>query len=345
LPGSSARWAAILALPALLVPVALSAFSAPAVADGRDDGSHPKIDGLIGVRLLEAAASRMDDPRARAYIDDHVNPGATFSRQFAVENTSGKSLDVQLYPAAATIQKGVFAFAAGRTPNDLTTWISLSRPMLHLGPHSQEVVKARISVPPGAVRGEQYAVIWAEVASDPPGPRGNIALVNRVGIRTYLDIGPGGEPPSDFVIDGVNSGRTDHDQPRVTAMVHNTGERALDIGGTLDLFDGPSGLRAGPFRVTQSTTLAPGQSGSVAAVLAGDDLPDGPWKFRLTLQSGRVTRTTTGSLTFKPGSWAVLDSPLPLGLIATGVLAGIAVTSLAVLTRRRRTVANASRGG
>jgi hypothetical protein len=331
------RWTAILALPAMLMP----AFSTPSLADGRHDGSHPKIDGLIGVRLLEAATSRMDDPRARTYIDDHVNPGATFSRRFAVENTSDRAQEVQLYPAAATIQKGIFTFASGRTPNELTNWISLSRSMLHLSPHSQQTVRARISVPPNAVRGEQYAVIWAEVSTAPPGPHGNIALVNRVGIRTYLDVGPGGEPPSDFVIDGVDSGRTDHDQPQVTAQVHNTGERALDISGRLDLFDGPSGLRAGPFRITRSTTLAPGQRGSVAAVLAGDDLPDGPWRFRLTLQSGRVIRTSTGSLTFEPGGWAALDSPLPLGLIAVGLLAGIAVITLGTLTRRRRTRVNA----
>ncbi|MGH3391637.1 MAG: hypothetical protein ACRDOO_22435 [Actinomadura sp.] len=338
MPEHAIRSARSVPILALLTALLSAMFAAPAGADIGRDGSHPKIDGLIGVRLLEAATSRMDDPRARTYIDDHVNPGTTFSRRFAVENTSGKPQDVQIYPAAATIQKGIFTFAPGRTQNDLTTWITLDRAKLRLRPHSQETVRAKISVPPNAVRGEQYAVIWAEVASAPPGPRGNIALINRVGIRTYLDVGPGGEPPSDFTINGITTERTDDDHPKVTAMVNNTGERALDISGRLDLFDGPSGLRAGPFRITQSTTLAPGQQGTVAAVLAGgDDLPDGPWKFRLTLQSGRVTRTTTGSLTFKPGNWtASLDSPLPLALAAIGVVAGVGLIITASVLRRRR---------
>lgn len=338
MPEHAIRSARSLTIVALLTALLSAAFSAPAGADGARDGSHPKIDGLIGVRLLEAATSRMDDPRARIYIDDHVNPGTTFSRRFAVENTSDRPQDVQIYPAAAAIRKGIFTFAPGRTQNDLTTWISLDRPKLRVRPHSQETVKATISVPPRAVRGEQYAVIWAEVASAPPGPRGNIALVNRVGIRTYLDVGPGGEPPSDFIIDGVTTERSEDDHPKVTAMVHNTGERALDLSGRLSLFDGPSGLRAGPFRTTQSTTLAPGQRGSVAAVLAGgDDLPDGPWKFRLTLQSGRVTRTTTGSLTFKPGNWAArLDSALPFALAAIGIVAGAGLIIAASVLRRRR---------
>lgn len=40
-------------------------------------------------------------------------------------------------------------------------------------------------------------MVWAETAST---GSGNVRRVDRVGIRVYLDVGPGGEAPSDFAI-------------------------------------------------------------------------------------------------------------------------------------------------
>ena len=59
---------------------------------------------------------------------------------------------------------------------------------------------------------------------------------------------PGGAPLSDFTIDSLTAERAPDGRPMILAMVHNTGQRALDMDGTLQLLDGPGGLSAGPFR-------------------------------------------------------------------------------------------------
>lgn len=182
-------------------------------------------------------------------------------------------------------------------------------------------------MPPWAPEGERYAVIWAEVSAPAASRRKGITLVNRVGIRTYLDVGPGGEPPTDFKIGEIVPQRTGDGQPRIEATVANTGQRAIDLEDGVTMSGGPSSLSAGPFPVERGTTLAPGQQGSVS-ILLGRDLPDGPWKFSLTLESGRIEHTRTGTLTFrrKPGTWglaASMDSPLSLLL----ALAGAATSS------------------
>lgn len=133
--------------------------------------------------------------------------------------------------------------------------------------------------------------------------------------------------------------RTEDGDARVVAEVRNTGERAIDLRGALSLSDGPDSLSAGPFRVTDGPTLAPGNRGNVVVMLSGR-LPDRPWKFRLTLQSGTITRTATGSLTFpeKRGMWglpAALDSPLPMTLTVTGSLVLVAAVVLLILGLRR----------
>lgn len=83
------------------------------------------------------------------------------------------------------------------------------------------------------------------------------------------------------------------------AQVRNSGGRALEMSGSLTISDGPGGLRAGPYPATLGTTLATGQTSPVSVVL-DKQLPSGPWKVRLSLQSGMIKRTVTTTLTF-PG--------------------------------------------
>jgi hypothetical protein len=83
----------------------------------------------------------------------------------------------------------------------------------------------------------------------------------------------------------------------VTAQVHNTGARALDMRGSLALRDGPDGLSAGPYPATLGTTLAPGQTEPVTIVL-GKSITGGPWTARLTLTSGLLQRRAEGKITF-----------------------------------------------
>ncbi|MER6944233.1 hypothetical protein ABT294_09440 [Nonomuraea sp. NPDC000554] len=326
---------------ALLALLAHATAGAPAAAadPGRGE-ARPTGKNSIGIRLLEIPANRTDDPRSHVFIVDHVNPGTTFSRRFEVHNASNKPQHLQLYAAGAGISHGRFTFAPERTGNELSSWIRLNRSSIALPPHERASVRATVTVPTWASRGERYAVIWAEVSAAGAGKQEGITLVNRVGIRAYLDVGPGGEPPTDFRIGEIVPQRTEDGQPRIQATVANTGERAIDLEGELSLSDGPSSLSAGPFPVDRGTTLAPGDQGTVT-VLLGDELPDGPWKFSLTLKSGREDRTQTGTLTFpeKVGTWglaASVDSPLTLVVALVALVTLIVGTVLLVGFRRFR---------
>ena len=99
-----------------------------------------------------------------------------------------------------------------------------------------------IAVPSDAASGEQYGVVWAEARSA-PGAGGGVIQVSRVGIRLYVSVGPGGPPRANFAIDSLTAERAPDGRPTVVAAVHNTGRRALDLNGTLQLLSGPGGLQ------------------------------------------------------------------------------------------------------
>ncbi len=294
----------------------------------------------IGIRLLDAPVNRRDDPRAQTSIVDHLAPGTTIRRRIEVSNISTKKSNrlINVYAGAATIKDHEFRVSSGRKPNELASWISVDRPLVDLPPDTTAVVYVTIRVPKSATKGERYAAIWAWTTSR-PGRVNTLGLASGVGIPVFLDVGPGGEEPSDFRIDGLTAGRTEDGTPQVQARVRNTGGRALVMSGSLTLSEGPGGLEAGPYTAKRGTTLRPGENAPVLVVL-DPQTPDGPWKVRLTLRSGRISHTVTGTLTFpeKRGSWGIpasLDSPLPLALTMSGGLAGVGILTLAVVAIRR----------
>ena len=194
----------------------------------------------IGIKLLQVPVSESNDPRAHEYIIDHLPPGTVIHRQFQVADEGTKSIQMTVYPAAASISGGTFRFAPGDTQDEMTTWVSVSRPVLSLKPHQHVTVVATIAVPPGATGGNQYGVIWAQAAAV-AGP-GSIKLISRAGIRIYLSVGPGGAPPSDFAMGRPAATRVDG-RPELSVPVRNTGGLAVDIFGALSLSGGPASGR------------------------------------------------------------------------------------------------------
>lgn len=248
----------------------------------------------IGLRLLDAPNN--DDPRARLYITDHLAPGSIIQRRIELSNTSVSMANVALYPAAATIEAGSFIGAEGHTANELSTWTTVTPGQAAVAAGERVTAVVTIAVPSDASPGERYAAIWAEARSDPK-KGGRIVQVNRVGIRIYLSVGPGGSPATDFTIDSLTAGRSADGEPMILASVHNTGGRALDMHGTLLLEDGPGGLTAGPFAAELGTTLAVGESESVT-ILLDRQLPAGPWDAQIKLNSGLLERSAHAVVTF-----------------------------------------------
>lgn len=294
--------------------------------------------GRFGIRLLEAPVSRRNDPRALLYIVDHVKPGTVISRRLELSNTSNLVPRASVYPGAASIHDGSFAFAPGRTPDELSGWISLDRPSVVLPAHGTTQVRATIKVPRQASPGERYAVIWAEVAA-PKDASHNVRVVHRIGVRVYLDVGPGGEPAPDFRIESLTPTRTKDGRAQVTAQVRNTGGRALDMNGVMTLSGGPGSLRAGPFRATPGTTLAPGQAGAVPITL-NDPVPAGPWTAHVTLGSGKLKHSAEARITFPAAGVGRPTRPRThdVALLLSAGGAFLALGALILFGRRRRRV-------
>jgi hypothetical protein len=171
-----------------------------------------------------------------------------------------------------------------------------------------------------------------------------VTEVNRVGIRLYVSVGPGGAPAANFTIESLTAQRSAQGQPLVVATVHNTGGRALDLSGSLGLSAGPGGLSAGPFPATLGVTLAIGDTEPVTIAL-DERLPAGPWRARVTLHSGLLERTGQATITFPDAgsSPAVLITSARPIWRAFAALAGVLILAsgaLALALRQRRSRRN-----
>lgn len=279
----------------------------------------------IGVRLTEVSAATANDPRARLYITDHLQPGATEQRTIEIQNLGNETQFVDCYASAAEIRQGAFVGGAGSTPSELTSWITLSKSNVSLVAKEAENVVVTISVPRRAVAGERYGVIWAEIRSR--NSTSGIISVNRVGIRIYLSVGLGGDAPSSFEIHSLTGSRSPSGVAVVNAEVMNTGERALDISGTLVLSNGPGGLSAGPFKANLGTTLSVNESRSVKIPLSTSILK-GPWDVTVTLKSGLVERQAIATITF-PNSGS--NKPVPISNFPTWLLLSISIVTFTIL--------------
>jgi hypothetical protein len=319
----------------LLAGIVVPASSALAASPQRPTASSSG----IGIRLVGVPADVGNGTLANSYIVDLVAPGTSIRRRIEITNSSSTTADVAVYPAAANLRRGTFGLASGHSRNELSGWTSLSRGVLHLAPGARRFETVTIDVPKGATHGEHYAVIWAEVSAAAPAG-GGVTLVNRVGVRMYISIGPGGALPANFAIASLTAERAATGEPLVVAKIRNSGRRTLDISGSLTLSKGPGGLRAGPFRVTPATALAPGASGRVT-VLLDKRLPRGPWGAHMTLRSGPIQRTAVATITF-PRHVAVAKPAgssrhLILGVLI--LLVSLAVAAFALLlSRTRRTM-------
>jgi hypothetical protein len=183
-------------------------------------------------------------------------------------------------------------------------------------------------------------VVWAETRSASQSG-GGVVHVNRVGIRLYVSVGPGGAPAPDFTIDSLTAERLPDGRALVLATVHNTGGRALDMNGTLRLLAGPGGLSAGPFPATLGTTLGIGDTEPVTITL-DRRLPAGPWDAHITLHSGLLERTARATITFpRIGAAPPVDTTTGRsGWVLPGVAAllmlAIAAALSVIRSRRRR---------
>ncbi|MFE7778596.1 hypothetical protein ACFU5O_32885 [Streptomyces sp. NPDC057445] len=193
----------------VLVAAVIVVATGPASPASRvSDPAHrpaPPDAGSVGVRLVDVPVDLVDDPRARQYVIDNLQPGVTVSRRIEVSNASDSPLHVTVYSGAAEIIRGAFVGAAGSTANELTSWIKLSRRGLDIPARSAARTTVTIAVPKDAAPGERYGVVWAQVSGRDTGS--GISLVNRTGIRIYLSVGGHNPPQPKFTVDTMTAAR------------------------------------------------------------------------------------------------------------------------------------------
>jgi hypothetical protein len=289
--------------------------------------------------LLDVPANETTDPRARLYIVDHVAPGTVIQRSIEVTNTTSSDLAVALYAAGATIESGSFIGDAGHTANDLSSWTAVIPATPQIPAGGTATASVTIAVPADAAAGEQYAIVWAEVRTS---AAGGVTEVNRVGVRIYLSVGAGAAPAANFTIDSLTAERSTHGNPVVVAAVHNTGGRALDMSGTLQLSDGPGGLSAGPFPAALGVTLAIGATEPVTITLDGV-VPPGPWLALIALHSGLTARSAQATITFPikgssaPATAVAAHRRSDAAEVATVVVIAWIIVAIGIALLRRRT--------
>ncbi len=246
----------------------------------------------IGVKLVDLPPSSAASPFTRAYITGTFPAGARLTADVEVSNSTTRRQTISIYPAAARMRAGAFSFGAGRATNELSRWTSVSRSRVQLDPGMATIVAVRVRIPANASRGERYSVVWASVSA--PGET-SVRLVNRVGVRMYLSVG--GAAPPRYTISTPRASRTPRGAPRVTATIRNTGPSTITVSGSMTLSHGPGGLRVGPFGITLSHPLAPGESRRIALQLTSQ-LPRGPWRVAVALMSGPTRHSATTVMTF-----------------------------------------------
>jgi hypothetical protein len=286
---SRSQAAGLLLLAAIVFPVSGAVASL--------SGQQAAVTGGIGIRLFESSAAARQDPLARSYIVNRLPPGASVQRQVEVTNGTASVANVSVYPAAAALLHGQFAFAGGHSRNELSSWTSVSRPTLRLSPGAKAIETVTIHVAKDASSSERYGVVWAEVSVQGSGGSRGVTLANRVGVRMYVSVGPGGAPPLDFVIGPLSAKRASSGDALLVAKVHNKSRRTIDIRGSLTLAHGPGGVRAGPFSAKLALPLSPGAT-KLLTVRLDRRLPRGPWRAELRLQSGTIRRVATAQIMF-----------------------------------------------
>lgn len=315
----------------------LAGAAAPLAHAAPDDTVDGTPRGSIGIRLLDVPEKLKDDPRAQLYIVDNLPPGSTTTRHVLVTNNTGERAKIKVYAGPAKITDGAFTPAEPGKKNLLTSWTTVDKPELDLADGAQAKVAVKITVPKDAPEVEQYGVIWASHLStlkDKPEQEGaNVATESRVGVRMYVTAGEGNGPPADFTIDGLTARREADGSATVVARVTNTGGRAVDLSGTLNLSDGPAGTTAGPIDA-RGVTVPPGEQGEVPFPVPNSTaLPDGPWKAEANLASGVHEHDITETITFKAGA-ASRGSRQWIAWLVVAVLAAAAL--VAALAARKR---------
>lgn len=248
--------------------------------------------GLVGIRLMDPSPG--EGFAAENHIFDEVRPGNAIQRRVEVSNNTAQTRTIEVYAGPATMRSGLFTVQDRGATSRLTAWTSVDKRTVSVARGASAVVTVTIAVPADAPVGTQYGVVWAQAVDDGSG----LMTAARVGVRTYPTVVPPSGHTADFALAGLAGERDAAGQAVVVADIRNTGSWALDLDGELTLA-GPEGITLGPV-YPGAATVAPGAVGKVRFLIPDSaDLPAGPWEAALTMRSGTIEHTYSGTVEFR----------------------------------------------
>lgn len=307
--------------------------------------------GVVGIELVDHPDQHGMGRRGLVSIVAEAEPGAVVEREVLVTNQSTAAQHLEIYVDDATVDEAGFTPADGR--GDISGWASVAPGTVELAPGDQQRAVVRIQVPEEVTDGERYGAVWVEL----PASSGDVRRVNRVGVRIYLTVVGGSqadpEDVTDFVITAMTADTLPDGSRQIRASVTNTGRRAVDLVGELELLDGPGGLRAGPFPTDAVTTVAIGLDATVTITMS-PEVPRGPWNARLQLASGAIERAAEATVGFPAAPGDAPDQAVAemtsverqrrvlIPIASTMVATMLAVALVLLLGRRREATGGAA---
>lgn len=333
----SLRWAGT-AVAVLASALSWTGSAAPASAQ-----SPPAQSGEFTLRPVRPPNAPARD---RSYVVRTVRAGTELADRLEAVNLTDAPLELTLTPVDATILADG-SFAPGTTAAGDGSWLTVSPTRVRVPARGASPVELRIKVPDDARHGDHIAAVVAQRAdgATSPGP-GNVRLVQRVGVRTYLTVEPRpGEPADrrafefrDLRFVGGPEGRL------FEADIANVGDLLIEPLGTLSITRGGLGADT---ELPVLGTVPPGESrslklsapqrlepGTYQAVVRLRDINGGPEQQRslsFTVGADNTVVTTT-----PPDAEDDDGSGLPWWLPLLALLALLLAALAAWLLRRRR---------
>ncbi|MDX6740283.1 WxL protein peptidoglycan domain-containing protein [Actinocorallia sp. A-T 12471] len=264
-------------------------------------------------------------PTGRDYFSYSAAPGDTIKDTVGVTNRSSEKMTFKVYATDAfNTADGSFALlTADKKPDDVGSWISLTKRTFTVKPGKRVDVPFTVKVPENAAPGDHSGGVLAAVTQqETTGDGQKVNVDRRVAARLHLRVN--GPTTTALKVDRITAS---HDGPivgdrtvKVSYRVTNTGNIRLTANAkvyTEALFTWPQGAAA----EREIPELLPGSSYTFTDEITGV-LPAGPLKasVRLTpsdpggLSPARIDPTTR-SITFWAVPWVVLGAAVVIALL------------------------------
>jgi hypothetical protein len=167
------------------------------------------------------------------------DPGATISTSVVVLTGASEDQQIATETGDWVIDPGgnLTFLAQGVTDHSAAAWIDLDAEVFVLSPATNREVRLTVTIPPDA-EGTHHAMIFFTVVPPPTEASGvGIVTTGRVGLTVYVTVA-GTERAGSELVDLYQA-----DDRTITAVILNTGNTVMRLGGEIQLRDEAGAVR------------------------------------------------------------------------------------------------------